>query len=259
MDLKDKIIVITGGGRGIGRALCERFAAESPKQIVVLDKDKNNADDVAEKIGGVAFDADVGCEHTINQIVQTIEKDFGPIDLFCANAGIGISGGVETSNDDWKKIIDVNFMSHVFSSRAVLPGMIERGSGYLLHTVSAAGLLTQLGSVSYAVTKHAALAFAEWLSITHYDEGIRVSCLCPQGVWTDMLKSDDPAITMLHEAAISAEKVADAVVEGIRNEQFLILPHPEVATYFQHKANDYERWLGGMRKLQRGLGAQKNG
>lgn len=253
MELNDKVIVVTGGGRGIGRALCERFSTESPKKVIVIDLNLETAAEVADKIGGVAFGADVACEATVQEIVETVENDYGPIDLFCANAGIGISGGADTSNEDWKKIIDVNFMSHVYSTRAVLPGMLERGSGYLLHTVSAAGLLTQLGSVSYAVTKHAALAFAEWLAITHFDSGLRVSCLCPQGVWTDMLKSDDPTITMLHEAAISAEEVAESVVNGIRNEQFLILPHPEVETYFQHKANDYERWLGGLRKLRRGL------
>ena len=149
--------------------------------------------------------------------------------------------------------MDVNLMSHVYSSRAVLPNMIARGSGYLLHTASAAGLLSQIGSASYAVTKHAAVALAEWLSITHHDQGIRVSCLCPMGVFTDMLKSDAPSVQMLHANAISAEEAAEAVVVGIAEEKFLILPHAEVATFIQHKASDYDRWLANMRQLAANL------
>jgi short-subunit dehydrogenase len=185
--------------------------------------------------------------------VQLATDTYGSVDLFCANAGIVGSGGVETSNDDWQRTWDVNLMSHVYAARAVLPGMIERGEGYLLHTASAAGLLTQIGSVTYSVTKHAVVALAEWLSITHADQGIKVSCLCPMGVRTNMLAGDGPVIDMLRESAVDPEQVAQDVVEGLKEERFLILPHAEVATYFQRKAGDFDRWLRGMRQLRKML------
>jgi NAD(P)-dependent dehydrogenase (short-subunit alcohol dehydrogenase family) len=249
MQLNDKVIIVTGGARGIGRAMCERFAAEDPAAIVVADVDEQVASGVASSCGGLARRCDVANEADIRGVVQEAEEQFGRVDLFCANAGIAISGGVDTPDDQWQWIMDVNFMSHVYSTRAVLPGMLKRGTGYLLHTASAAGLLTQIGSAPYAVSKHAAVALAEWLAITYKDQGIGVSCLCPQGVLTDMLAGDDPIVNMLRETALTPEQVADTVVSGLREERFLILPHPEVADYFQNKSHDYDRWLGGMRKL----------
>lgn len=254
MQLNDKVIIVTGGGHGIGRALCERFAREAPKAIVVTDIDEPSANAVADQIGGMARYCDVANEGDICRIVNEVEEIFGRIDLFCANAGISIAGGVETPDSQWQRIMDVNFMAHVYSSRAVLPGMVKQGSGYLLHTASAAGLLTQVGSAPYAVSKHAAVALAEWLAISYADQGIRVSCLCPQGVQTDMLKGDDPVIQMLQADALPAKEVADVVVEGIRDERFLILPHTEVAKYIQNKAQDYDRWLGKLQQLKTQLG-----
>jgi len=173
--------------------------------------------------------------------------------LFCANAGIAAAGGPELPDDVWRNLLDVNFMSHVYAVRAVLPGMLERGGGYFLHTASAAGLLTEISSAPYAVAKHAVVALAEWLSITHGHQGIKVSCLCPQGVRTRMLEGDHPVLTMLAESAVTAEHVAETVVDGLHDERFLILPHPEVAEYFRHKADDYDRWLHGMRRLRERL------
>ena len=251
MQLAGKIIVITGGGTGIGEALARRFAAEGAKFIAVADIDNANATRVAEAIGGRAFHVDVSCEREVRELVDTVESAHGPIDLFCSNAGIILEGGEETPDDDWERIWAINVKSHIYAARAVLPGMVRRGSGYLLQTVSAAGLLSQIGSASYSVTKHAALAFAEWLAIEKYDLGIRVSALCPQGVRTSMLENAGGGIAnLLRETAISAEQVADAAVAGLAEERFLILPHPEVALYFQHKAGDYERWLRGMRRLK---------
>jgi len=177
---------------------------------------------------------------------------YGPIDLFCSNAGISVAGGEETTDEDWQRMWEINVRAHIYAARAVLPGMLARGQGYLLHTASAAGLLTQIGSAPYAVTKHAAVAFAEWLAMAHGDAGIKVSCLCPQGVRTRMLMGEEMSSTrnFLFEGSVSPEDVADAVVKGLDEERFLILPHPEVAEYFRRKADDYDRWLRGMRRLQ---------
>ena len=247
MQLAGKVVVVTGGATGIGAALCRRFAAEGAKLIAVADVDGEGARRVAAEIGGQAFTVDVAREAYIQSLVESV----GPIDLFCSNAGIILEGGEETPDDDWERIWAINVKAHIYAARAVLPGMIARGAGYLLQTVSAAGLLSQIGSAPYSVTKHAALAFAEWLAIEKYDQGIRVSALCPQGVRTNMLESADDGIArLLRETAISAEQVADAAVAGIAEERFLILPHPEVAEYFQRKASDYERWLRGMRRLK---------
>ncbi len=242
--------------RGGSDGRCARFAAENPAAIVVADIDEPLAIDVAQTFDGLARRCDVAKEADIRRVVRETEEQFGRIDLFCANAGIAMSGGVDTPDDQWQRIMDVNFMSHVYSTRAVLPGMLSRGAGYLLHTASAAGLLTQIGSAPYAVSKHAAVALAEWLAVTYKDRGIGVSCLCPQGVLTDMLNSDDPIISMLRDAALTAEQVADAVVHGLHEERFLILPHPEVADYFRNKAYDYDRWLGGMRRLLKNASAK---
>jgi NAD(P)-dependent dehydrogenase (short-subunit alcohol dehydrogenase family) len=187
---------------------------------------------------------------------ETIQK-FGVIDLFCSNAGIFIAGGVDTPDAGWKRILNVNVMAHIYAARAVLPGMLARGGGYLLQTVSAAGLLTSIGSAPYAVTKHAALALAEWIAVTHGDEGIKVSVICPQGVRTNMLMNDPE--NFLIEGSVSTDEVAEAAIRGIAEERFLILPHAEVAEYFRRKADDYDRWLRGMRRLQRQVRSGRSG
>jgi len=248
MDLAGKVVVVTGGASGIGRALALRFAREGAKAIVVADLDGAGARRVAEQIGGTGLGLNVGVESAVQRLVSRTVEAHGTVDLFCSNAGIFVPGGEEVPDDEWRRIFDVNVMAHVYAARAVVPAMLARGSGYFLSTVSAAGLLTQLGSAPYAVTKHAALAFSEWLSITYGDRGLRVSCLCPQGVRTGML-SDSSGPSFLLDGALEPEAVAEAAVKGIAEERFLILPHPEVATYFERKATDYERWLRGMRRL----------
>ena len=238
MILTDKVVIVTGGANGIGRALCHRFAAEGARAVIAAD---------------IAGDPplDVTHEPSLRALVQSVEAQYGRIDLFCSNAGILIEGGTEVSDEEWERIWSVNVKAHLYAARAVLPGMIARGTGYLLQTVSAAGLLSQIGSAPYAVTKHASLALAEWLAITHHDQGIRVSALCPQGVRTNMLGTPSSGIgSKLLETALTPEQVADAVITGLADERFLILPHPEVAEYFRRKAADYDRWLRGMRRLQ---------
>jgi NAD(P)-dependent dehydrogenase (short-subunit alcohol dehydrogenase family) len=252
MKLQDKVVVVTGGAMGIGRALCQRFAAEGARGVVVADVEFDKAEQVAREIGGVAIKTNVSREADIIDLVEQATNKFGQIDLFCSNAGIGgMPGGAEVPNEAWEQIFGVNVMAHIYAARAVLPQMLARGEGYLLQTASAAGLLTQVGSAPYSVTKHAAVAFAEWLSITHGDKGIRVSCLCPQGVRTRMLLGEDGrSENFLVAGSVSPEEVASAVIAGLAAERFLILPHPEVAEYFQRKATDYDRWLRGMRRLQ---------
>ena len=248
MKLQDKVIIVTGGGNGIGKALCERFQQEAPAAVIVSDIDAVSAEQVAHAIGGHAVACDVANESQIRDLITTTEAQFGRVDVFCANAGIVSRGGAEADHASWQRTMDVNFMSHVYSARAVLPGMLKRKSGYLLHTASAAGLLTQIGSAPYAVSKHAAVAFAEWLSITHGDQGILVSCLCPMGVWTEMLNDDDPAVKALHADAMQPSDVAEAVVQGMEEERFLILPHKEVERFFRNKSRDYDGWIGKLRK-----------
>jgi NAD(P)-dependent dehydrogenase (short-subunit alcohol dehydrogenase family) len=217
----------------------------------VADLDTEGAAGVAKEIGGLAITTNVSNEADIVRLVAQTIDTFGLIDLFCSNAGIGgAAGGAEVPNDVWQQIWDVNVMGHIYAARAVLPGMLTRGAGYFLHTASAAGLLTQVEAAPYSVTKHAAVAFAEWLSITHGDAGIKVSCLCPQGVLTRMLlDSEGGRESFLRAGAIEPEDVAEVVIAGLAEERFLILPHPEVAKYFRHKADDYDRWLRGMRRL----------
>jgi NAD(P)-dependent dehydrogenase (short-subunit alcohol dehydrogenase family) len=251
MELRNKVAVVTGGANGIGAALARRFAAEGARAIVVVDLDLPHAESVAAQVGGVAFKADVGVEQDIVRVAQGVEERFGGIDLWCSNAGILFIGGVETPNAQWQKIWDVNVMAHVYAVRAVLPGMLARGGGYLLHTASAAGLLSQIGSATYSVTKHAVVALAEWLSITHAEQGIKVSVLCPQAVRTNMLGAAEDGSVAGVDGVIEPEQVAQAVIDGLADERFLILPHPQVAEYFRRKATDYDRWLGGMRRLQR--------
>lgn len=250
MELKDKVVIVTGGANGIGRALCRRFSQEGARGIVVADLDEQGARVVAEEIGGLAVAVDVRRQSDIEKAVEAAEKKFGPVDLFCSNAGIATDGGLEVSDDDWQRIWQINFMAHVYAARAVLPRMLERGDGYLLQTASAAGLLSQIGSAPYSVTKHAAVSFAEWLAITYGDQGIKVSCLCPQGVRTRMLEEAEKG-EFLREGALEPEEVAGVVVQALAEERFLILPHPEVAEYFRRKAADYDRWIRGMQRLQK--------
>jgi NAD(P)-dependent dehydrogenase (short-subunit alcohol dehydrogenase family) len=249
--IKDKVVVVTGGATGIGRGLCRRFKQEGARAIVVADIDADGAAAVAREIGGLAVPTDVGDETQVVRLVEAATANYGAIDLFCSNAGMIVRAGLEASNADWQKIWDVNVMAHVYAARAVLPGMLARGQGYLLQTVSAAGLLSQIGSAPYSVTKHAAMGFAEWLSITYGTRGIRVSCLCPQGVRTHMLLGDSgDRSSFLSEGSVSTEEVAEFVIRGLETETFLILPHPEVLEYFRRKGADYDRWLGGMRRLE---------
>jgi len=257
MKLKDKVAVVTGGANGIGRALCQRFASEGAKGVVVADLDASRAEALAKEIGGIAIKTNVADESDIVNLVNRATEAYGQIDLFCSNAGIGTPGGADEPNEVWQRIWEVNVMAHIYAARHVLPGMIARGDGYILATASAAGLLTQVGSAPYSVTKHAAVSFAEWLSITHGDEGIKVSCLCPQGVNTDLLRSSKGGPgDFLRANALEPEDVAEAVVRAIDEERFLVLPHPEVAEYFGRKATDYDRWLRGMRRLQASFKAQ---
>ena len=251
MLLTNAVIVVTGGANGIGRALCRRFAVEAPKAVVVADVDADAAEKVAAEIAGTVIRTDVSREADVQRLVATVLERYGAIDLFCSNAGIAVDGGEQTPTPEWQRCWDVNVMAHVFAARAVLPSMLARGGGYLLQTVSAAGLLTHPQSATYAVSKHASLAFAEWLSMTYGDRGIAVSALCPQGVRTDMLqRATTGGRAFLMDSALEPEQVADAVVKGIAEGRFLILPHPEVADYFRRKADDYDRWLRGMRRLR---------
>jgi len=254
MNLREKVVVVTGGANGIGRALCRRFAAEKAKAIFVADIDEAGATRVANEIHGTPVRVDVAREADLHRLVKQVTDKHGSIDLFCSNAGILFPGGEETSDADWQRIWNINVMAHVHGARAVLPGMLARKQGYLLQTVSAAGLLTIIGAAPYAVTKHAALAFAEWLAITYGDRGIKVSALCPIGVRTDMLLKDESSVAAsILQTAIEPEQVADAVVKGLADEKFLILPHPEALEFFRRKASDYDGWLSGMRRLQASL------
>ena len=254
MQVKDKVIVVTGAASGIGRALCERFAREKAAAIIVSDV---NEVGIAETVGRIAGDTealgipcDVGREEEVNKLVQETLSRFDRIDLFCSNAGIFTPGDESVSTEAWQQIWDINVMAHVFAARAVLPAMLERGEGYLLNTSSAAGLLSQVGSAPYAVTKHAAIGFAEWLSITYGDRGIKVSALCPQAVRTAMTADSEEGGVAGLDGMLEPDQLADTVIETLAEERFLVLPHPEVLTYMQRKAGDYDRWLKGMRRLQ---------
>ena len=252
MQIQGKVVIVTGGANGIGRALCHRFAKEGAQVVIVADIDLQRTTRVADEISGLATKCDVSKEAEIQAMVAMATEKFGRVDIFCSNAGIGAAGGPEAPDSEWERSWEINVMAHIYAARAVLPQMLDRKEGYLLQTVSAAGLLTQIGSAPYSVTKHAALGFAEWLSVTYGDQGIRVSALCPQGVKTDMLlKAQFAGGAFLLEGALEPDQVADDVVKAMAEEKFLILPHPEAAKYFQNKANDYERWIRGMRKLMR--------
>ena len=252
MDITNRIAVITGAASGIGKALALRLNEAGAKQVVCADLDLDGAEATAAEIGGVAMRCDVGQEADIEALVERTEAEVGPIDLFVSNAGIIYRGGLEIPNEHWQKIWDVNVMAHVWAARHVIPRMVERGGGYLLNTASAAGLLNQVGAAPYAVTKHAAVGFAEWIALTYGDQGIKVSLLCPQAVRTGM--TSNPGSVAAMDGLLEAGPVADLCLKTIEEEKFLVLPHPEVLTYMRRKTDDYDRWLGGMQRLNRKFG-----
>jgi NAD(P)-dependent dehydrogenase (short-subunit alcohol dehydrogenase family) len=256
VELTGRSIVITGAGSGIGRALAERFAAEGPRALVLADVNGEAVEAVAGELGAVAVKTDVGREEDILGLIDLAREVGGPIDLFCSNAGIGgPGGGPEVPDGEWERAWRINVMAHVWAARALVPEMVERRDGYLLSTASAAGVLTQVGALVYSVTKHAAVAVAEWLAITYADSGIKVSCLCPLGVRTPMLEAalgdTVGGAALMQDELLEPADVAEAVVAGVRDERFLIFPHPQVAKYMAFKGGDNERWLAGMRRMVR--------
>ena len=255
MDIQGKVVVVTGGASGIGKALCAAFAAAGARGVVVSDLDGDGAQAVATAIGSqaLAVRTDVSQADQVQALVDQATARFGQVDIFCSNAGILSRVDADAPAATWQRHWDVNVMAHVHAANAVLPQMLKRGEGWLLQTVSAAGLLGQVNAAPYSVTKHAALGFAEWLSIAHGDAGIHVSCICPQGVRTPMMLSvggDAGRASFLADGAMTPEAVAQCALDGLRAGQFLILPHPEVMTYWQRKTTDIDRWLGGMRRLR---------
>lgn len=255
MDLRGSIVVVTGGARGIGRAIGERVLAEGAAGLTLVDIDRAAVAATASELGDRALGlaADVSDVDALTEVVDSAEARFGPISLFCANAGIVTGLGIEAPDDVWERTWKVNTFAHVQAARVMIPRWLQRGGGHLLVTASAAGLLTQIGDAPYSVTKAGAVGFAEWLAITYGDRGIAVSCLCPQGVRTDMVLGGAGALgaeVVAAQGLIEPADVADAAVKGLADERFLILPHPEVAEYVQRKASDRDRWLAGMRRLQ---------
>jgi NAD(P)-dependent dehydrogenase (short-subunit alcohol dehydrogenase family) len=261
MDLNGRVAVVTGGASGIGRALARRFAADGAR-VVVADLNGDGAEAVAAELGTARADGlacDVADPSAVEALIARAEEAFGPVDLFCANAGIGTGTGLDAPDEAWEQSFDVNVKAHVYAARVLVPKWLERGEGYFLSTASAAGLLSQIGDAPYSVSKHAAVAFAEWLSLTYGDRGLRVSCLCPMGVNTAMLNAgldleDEHGLGARVVAAagrvLEPEDVADEVVRAIADERFLVLPHPEVGEFLRRKGDDPERWLAGMRRLQ---------
>ena len=256
MKIKDKVCVVTGAASGIGKALAARLAKEGARGVVCADLNEKDALAVAASVGGLGMRCDVGQEGDMNALVVAALERYGAVDIFCSNAGIIGRHGLDASLKEWRRTMDVNFMAHVLAARAVVPVMLKQGGGYIVATASAAGLLMQVDSATYTVSKHAAVAFAEWLSVNYAERGIRVSCLCPQGVRTPMLElaMEDPigAAALNSGGLLEPEDVADSVVAGIRAEQMLILPHENVAGFMAFKGADHERWLRGMRRLVRG-------
>jgi NAD(P)-dependent dehydrogenase (short-subunit alcohol dehydrogenase family) len=253
MQVKGKHVVITGAASGIGLGLARRFHQEGAASLILADVDAPGLAAAARELGATGRVCDVSREAEVEALVRTSLDTHGRIDLFCANAGIIARGGAETPDSVWQRMWGVNVMAHVYTARHVLPDMLRRGEGYLLFTVSAAGLLSQVNSASYSVTKHAALALAEWLLITHGAQGIKVSALCPQAVESKMTAGSNGGVAG-QDGMLTAAQVAQSVVDGLADERFLILPHPEVATYFQRKAGDYSRWIRGMQRLQQKYG-----
>ena len=250
MNIKEKKIVVTGAGSGIGRALVERFSAEGATHIVSVDINEANVQETVTLFGGTAMTANVAAEADMKRIIEDSENEMGAIDLFCSNAGIGMGPSEQSPNDEWQMSWDVNVMSHVYAARHLVPLMIERGGGYFLNTASAAGLLNQIGGAAYGVTKHAAIGFGEWLALTYAHQGIKVSMLCPQAVRTAMTADPETAKAASVDGMMEPKELAEAVVKGLAAESFLILPHAEVEQYMRNKTNDYDRWIGGMNRLQ---------
>lgn len=248
MEVKAKVVVVTGGADGIGGALCRRFAQEGARAVVIADIDGDRAKALATEIGGHALRCDVANEADVAGLIDTTQEKWGPIDLFCSNAGIMIKGDIEVGNADWQRIWEINVMAHVYAARAMVPQMLTRGGGGFVVTASAAGLLSQIGSAPYSVTKHAAVGFAENLAITYGERGLYVALICPQAVRTEMTRKGGGVAAV--DGMIEPERVADHVVDAIGQERFMILPHPEVTTYMQRKTADYDRWIEGMRRLR---------
>ncbi len=249
MQIRNKTVVVTGAANGIGLALAETFAKHGAAHVICADIDLPGAEITANKIKGIAKHVDVRTEASIAQLIDDVEQNVAPIDLFCSNAGILTLGGLEVANDDWQKIWEINVMSHVWAARHMVPRMLERDGGYLLNTASAAGLLNQIGAAPYGVTKHAAVGFAEWLAITYGDRGIGVSVLCPQAVRSKMTEGLEDSVASV-DGMLEPDVVAAACVKAIEDEAFLVLPHPKVKSYMQAKTADYDRWISGMQKLR---------
>ncbi|EBA17823.1 oxidoreductase, short chain dehydrogenase/reductase family protein [Roseobacter sp. SK209-2-6] len=249
MNLQGSCVVVTGAASGIGRALAIALKSHGADQVVCADIDLVGAQTTADQIAGTALQMDASEEESIKHLIEHVEREIAPIDLFCSNAGILTMGGVEISNEDWQRTWDINVMSHVWAARHVVPRMLERGEGYLLNTASAAGLLNQIGAAPYGVTKHAAVGFAEWLAITYGDKGIGVSVLCPQAVRSEMTRGFEDSVASL-DGLLEPETVADFCITALKNNDFLILPHPQVKEYMQIKAGSYARWIAGMQKLR---------
>jgi len=251
MDFDDGTIVVTGAASGIGAALCRRFAADGARVVVALDIDAAGAEATAASLGAVGEwrTVDVSDEDQVRGAVRSIEDEIGPIDVWCSNAGILVPGGMEVPTESWHRILDVNVLAHVWAADELVPRFLERGRGWLLHTASAAGLLSQIGSAPYSVSKHAAVAFAEWLAITYGAQGLGVSVLCPQAVDTAMTAGVAGGGVAGVDGMMGPDEVAAVAVEGIRAERFLLLPHAEVAAYAQRRAADHDRWVGGMQRL----------
>ncbi len=248
MDIAGKIAIVTGGASGIGAGIARRFVAEGARGVIVADINLERAEAVANEIGAVAMRCDVSREADIQALVSAARQRFGQVDIYISNAGIlGDLGGFELEDPLWQTMWQIHGMAHVWAARAVAPDMLARGEGYFLVTASAAGLLSVVESAPYAVTKHAAVAFAEWLRIAYGRRGLRVSCLCPQSVQTDMVSGDGGSAGA--DGILTPAQVAAEVVAVMRSEKFLVLPHPEVAQYFRNKSADYDRWIGGMQKL----------
>jgi NAD(P)-dependent dehydrogenase (short-subunit alcohol dehydrogenase family) len=260
MELQGAVVIVTGAASGIGRAMATRFAAEGAEAVVLADLDGPGAIAAAQAVGDRALGVpcDVADPEQVEAVIDLTEDRHGRVDLYCANAGVAIGTDEQTPAEVWDLALDVNVRAHVSAARRLVPGWLERGSGHFLSTASAAGLLTQIGSAPYAVSKHAAVAFAEWLAVTYGDRGIGVSCLCPMGVDTALLAAGEAegmggsasAAVRAAGAVLTPEQVAEVVVTGLREERFLLLPHPEVAEFWRRKADDTDRWLAGMRRLQ---------
>lgn len=255
MVIKGSCIVVTGAAQGIGKGLAQKFADLGAAHVVCADIDLAGAKATADQIGGVSLHLDAGSEDSVKALIETVEDTIAPIELFCSNAGILTMGGFEVSNDDWQKIWDINVMSHVWAARHLVPRMMKRGGGYMLNTASAAGLLNQIGAAPYGVTKHAAVGFAEWLAITYGDQGLGVSVLCPQAVRSEMTRGFEDSVASL-DGMLEPDLVADYCVKAIENNEFLVLPHPQVKDYMQAKASNYGRWITGMQKLRQRFGGR---